>query len=161
MALRSVRLITFVPVCVLLLACSDEAPTPEPTVSVRSALVTVVEHRSLAVTDVAVLSAFSFEEILSQLITQAGVTGQTPLQLFRAWVATNNVCSQVVGGTTVPSSFNGFPFSCRPNEEARDQEPFSGSGEYKVTGLFNRFDSRARERRGLRGVPHRRQPQRS
>ena len=67
------------------------------------------------------LSAFSFQEILSQLITQAGVTGQTPLQLFRAWVATNNVCSEIIGGSTVPSSFNGFPFSCRPSEAALDQ----------------------------------------
>jgi hypothetical protein len=121
-------------------ACSVDGPERELTVETRSALVTVMENRSLAVTDVAVMSAFSFEEILGQLITQAGVTGQTPLQLFRAWVATNNVCSEVIGGTTVPNSFNGFPFSCRPNEEARDQEPFSGSGEYKVTGLFNRFD---------------------
>jgi hypothetical protein len=140
MILRSARVISFVTVCLPLLACSDNAPEPEPTASTRSALVTVVENRSLAVTDVAVLSAFSFEEILNQLITQAGVTGQTPLQLFRAWVATNSVCSEVIGGTTVPSSFNGFPFSCRPNEEALDQEPFSGSGQYKVTGLFNRFD---------------------
>src|SRR5262245_28771829 len=71
MILRSARVITFVPVCLSLLACSENAPEPEPTTSTRSALVTVVENRSLAVTDVAVLSAFSFEEILNQLITQA------------------------------------------------------------------------------------------
>ena len=140
MALGSARGISVVPFCFLLFACSHSVPEPEPTTTTRSALVTVTENRSLAVTDLSVLSAFSFQEILSQLITQAGVTGQTPLQLFRAWVATNNVCSEVIGGTTVPNSFNGFPFSCRPNEEALDQEPFSGSGQYKVTGLFNRFD---------------------
>jgi len=141
MVQRNARVISVVPLCLALLpACSNDAPEPELTTTKRSAVVTVVENRSLAVTDVAVLGAFSFQEILSQLITQAGVTGQTPLQLFRAWVATNNVCSEVIGGTTVPNGFNGFPFSCRPNEEARDQEPFAGSGEYKVTGLFNRFD---------------------
>jgi hypothetical protein len=141
MNFESSRLLSLVPALGLALACSGEPPgAEEDTAQVESALVTVTENRSLAVTEVDLLSQFSFEEILSQLLSTAAVAGQTPLQLFRSWVATNNLCSETIGGQTVPDSFNGFPFSCRPGEEARDQEPFSGAGAYVVTGLFNRFD---------------------
>src|SRR5687767_8894549 len=44
--------------------------------------VTLDERRSLAVTDTAILSAFSLSEVMNQLAAQSGVPGLTGTRLF-------------------------------------------------------------------------------
>ena len=52
--------------------------------------VTIDLRRSLVVTEKAILSRFSFERVLDQLVDQSGVDRLTPLDLFHQWWDTQN-----------------------------------------------------------------------
>ncbi len=113
----------------------------------------IVAERSLVVTDPAVLANFSLERVLTQLVSQSGAPGATPLKLFQQWWDIQNPAGPSIGleprihcddeltWQGVPG-LNGYPWECprREGGEAR-LDPFSGrSPLYKPVGLFNRFD---------------------
>jgi hypothetical protein len=107
-------------------------------------------HRSLIVTDQAILEpAFSFKTVMDQIAATSG-TSVTSLQLFQQWWSTQNVgpgstarCNdELTGG--VPS-FNGFPWACPRAEGAQASvNPFSPATNnpngYVPIALTNRFD---------------------
>lgn len=92
----------------------------------------IVTSRSLAVTEVEILSRFSFEDVLDQLIRENGTEDlQTGRELWTQWLATNGNCDD----------FNGYPISCRGGELETDADPFTiDNFNYQAVGLFNRFD---------------------
>lgn len=118
---------------------SEQALVPGP--------LTIDPRRSLAVTETAILAAFSLRDVMNQLAAQSGVPGLTGALMFKQLWDTQNPkpgltagphCDDVlVGGQ--PSS-NGFPYSCRPAEGAQAQNPEFEVDNYKAIGLFNRFD---------------------
>jgi len=97
----------------------------------------VLTNRSLAVTEVEILSRFSLQAVLDQLIQSNGSQDQqTPADLWDQWLSTNADCDQ----------FNGFPISCRADELTFDANPFTRPVfEYQAIGLFNRFDLASRD----------------
>jgi hypothetical protein len=110
-------------------------------------------RRSLAVTDVSILSRFSFERVMKHLAGQTA--GQTALGLFQQWWDTQNPgpglgrgahCDDERDATGAPSR-NGFPYGCRaaPAEGGEAAiDPFrdfaTNPNAYVPIGLFNRFD---------------------
>jgi hypothetical protein len=109
--------------------------------------VTLDERRSLAVTDAAILSAFSLSEVMNQLAAQSGVPGLTGARLFaQLWdtqlrkpgVTDGEHCDDENDG--LETSFNGFPLSCRPDDGAQAFDPDANLRTYFAVGLFNRFD---------------------
>ena len=111
-------------------------------------------RRSLAVTDEAILSRFSFEEVMTRLAQQAGVPGLTALGLYQEWWDSQRRApglgesgphcddQKLADGTT---GFNGFPYACPRSEGNQAKEnpfsaPDSNPGAYVPIGLFNRFD---------------------
>ncbi|WP_437520641.1 hypothetical protein WME79_27390 [Sorangium sp. So ce726] len=121
-------------------------------------------RKSLIVTDVDIVSQFSLQQVLQQLITQSGVTGLTPLTLFRSFMDTHRTgatglfsvphCDDTAantadiyppGASNPPTgSINGWPVLCPRavgNESASD--PFAdpnADSAYMATTLTNRFD---------------------
>jgi hypothetical protein len=123
---------------VAVVGCSAPTPSDEPISSSQAKLVVPIDaRRSLAVTDVAIVSAFPLSDVLDRLTTPP----MTSLELFQRWMASYGTCSEVVDGVEVPNSFNGFPFTCRALDAA-DQNPFDSTtrDSYMTIGLFNRFD---------------------
>ncbi|MGK3981602.1 hypothetical protein WME99_01095 [Sorangium sp. So ce136] len=141
-------------------ACADLGPDGEPADALEGEVASAAqaltfpinERQSLVVTDTEVVAAFTLEDVLQQLITQAGVPGLTPLQLFQQFMDTNRTdadglttgphCDDVVIGSS--GSINGWPIDC-PRvaglEAARD--PFADEdapNAYFATTLSNRFD---------------------
>ncbi|WP_338863372.1 hypothetical protein [Myxococcus stipitatus] len=115
-------------------------------------VVSVNTHRSLVVTDTAIVNNFSLREVMDQLAAQSGVAGLTGLALYRQLWDTQNArpglnqgqhCNDQLspGGQPI---FNSYPYLCRPQEGAQaTQDPFTNPGSanaYKAVGLFNRFD---------------------
>jgi hypothetical protein len=110
-------------------------------------------RRSLAVTDQAILTRFSLQRVLGQLVSQSGVSGLTSLGLFQQWWDVQNPkpglgrgahCDDQVDATLGPV-LNGFPYSCRPAPSEGAQascDPFAAGSAcaYIPIGLFNRFD---------------------
>lgn len=92
----------------------------------------IATNRSLAVTELDILSRFTLEDVLNQLITANGSQDeQSASELWEQWLATNADCED----------FNGFPISCRADELVIDADPFSRFVfKYQAIGLFNRFD---------------------
>jgi hypothetical protein len=104
--------------------------------------VTVDARRSLAVTERAIVSAFSLRAVLDRLASQSGVTGLTGAQLFRQLWDTQNPSPGLTAGphcNDVPS-VNGFPYRCRTVDGAQAQNPDLEMDRYSAVGLFNRFD---------------------
>jgi hypothetical protein len=105
-------------------------------------------HRSMIVTDLALLEGFTFQRVLDQLIARSGVPNITSAQLFRQWFDTQNPkpgladaaaphCDDFM--TDGSPSFNGLPRHCPTLEGALAATPFT-SGEYFPIALVNRFD---------------------
>lgn len=109
-------------------------------------------RRSLAVTDLPILSRFSFQRVMDQLASLSGSPGLTGIQLFRQWWDTQNPQSpQSLGGphcddetTSGAPSINGYPYVCRPAPHEGRQiacQSFEDADcKYSPIGLFNRFD---------------------
>lgn len=123
-------------------------------------------RKSLTVTDVDIVSQFSLEEVLQQLVTQSGVPGLTPLTLFQRFMDTHREapglfpsvphCNDVAadpsdvfpppqpGETPTTGSINGWPVRCpRTVGQESASDPFSpsaGDNAYMATTLANRFD---------------------
>jgi hypothetical protein len=106
-------------------------------------------HRSLAVTDPAILDGFSFERVMNTLVERGGIRGMTATHLYQQWFDTQNRrpglavadgphCDDfLVDGQP---SFNGFPRRCPTPEGARaTSEPFVPPA-YIPLALINRFD---------------------
>jgi len=113
---------------------------------------TVDPRRSLAVTDQVILSQFSFQRVMNQLVAQSGVQGLTPLRLYRQWWDTANQgpglglgphCDDTLTNGT--PTLNGFDYTCPRAEGAQANEdpfanPATNPASYIPIGLFNRFD---------------------
>jgi hypothetical protein len=114
--------------------------------------ITVDTRRSLVVTEQSILARFSFERVMTQLASQSGVAGLTPLQLFQQWWDTQNPSPGVYAGAhcddnvdaSSASTLNGYPYLCRATAEGAQVtcDPFAvgSSCAYIPIGLFNRFD---------------------
>ncbi|WP_437817730.1 hypothetical protein [Sorangium sp. So ce1078] len=128
---------------------------------------TIDRRKSLIVTDVDIVSQFSLQQVLQQLITQSGVSGLTPLTLFRRFMDTHRTgatglfsvphCDDVAAntadiyppGSSNPAeqptgSINGWPVLCpRPVGDESASNPFAdpnADSAYMATTLSNRFD---------------------
>ncbi len=112
-------------------------------------------RRSLAITEQPIVSHFSLERVLRQLITTAGVSELTPLALFQQWWDTQNPkpgigpgphCDDTVDVAGMPT-LNGYPYTCRPAPAEGGQatcDPFTdpeSTCSYIPIGLFMRFDA--------------------
>ncbi|HYQ26693.1 MAG TPA: hypothetical protein VER04_05715, partial [Polyangiaceae bacterium] len=98
-----------------------------------------------------VLSRFSFQRVMTQLVSQSGVSGLTATQLFQQWWDTQNPGPGVYSGphcddnvTAGASTLNGYPYLCRAEAEGTQVscDPFAAGSScaYVPIGLFNRFD---------------------
>jgi hypothetical protein len=116
-------------------------------------------RRSLAVTDTAILSRFSFEEVMNRLAEQSGVPGLTGLGLYQEWWDSQRPAPGLgLGGPHCNDQpladgspgLNGFAYAC-PREEGRQatENPFASldinHASYVPIGLFNRFDLAAQD----------------
>jgi hypothetical protein len=142
-------------VMLLTLNCSGTSDEGEPTSSVERIVltpITIDARRSLAVTEQSILSRFSLERVLTQLVMQSGVANLTKAELFQQWWDTQNPkpgvyagphCDDVVDATG-QSVINGYPYLCRDAAEGAQVscDPFvaGSSCAYIPIGLFNRFD---------------------
>lgn len=147
----SIRSICATATCALALACSAQSVEIDTT---QAGLKTydLDPRRSLAVTDQQILSRFSLQRVLTQLITQSGVAGLTPTQLFQSWWDTQN--PRPLGDTgpvihcddaALSTALNGYPYDCRPApsegfQSACDPFAVNSACAYIPIGLFNRFD---------------------
>lgn len=125
-------------------------------------IVYIDPRKSLFVTDLAAMKAFSFAEVMDALAKESG-EGVTKRSLFAEWWDTANAkpgrlpphevnsghCDDGSAAVTVPvepnfsfSRFNGFPIQCARNEgEEALSDPFSGgTGGYSAIAVVNRFD---------------------
>ncbi len=99
-------------------------------------------RRSLAVTEVSIVSRFSLASTLQAL---GASSGQSADALFRQLWDTQNPAP---GLSNLPSahcddasrSLNGFPVPCRPTEGAQAAPGTGALANYSAIGLFNRFD---------------------
>jgi hypothetical protein len=106
-------------------------------------------HRSLVITDPAILSSFDFQRVLQALIDRGAATSTTPLSLYRQWFDTQNPkpglavadaphCDDFL--TDGKPSFNGFPRLCpTPEGVLATTDPFTAH-DYTPIGITNRFD---------------------
>lgn len=114
--------------------------------------ITIDVRRSLVVTEQTILSRFSLERVLGQLVSQSGVPGLTASALFQQWWDTQNPqpgsyagphCDDVLDASG-NSTLNGYPYLCRAGAEGAQAgcDPFSAGSacSYVPVGLFNRFD---------------------
>lgn len=116
-------------------------------------------RRSLAVTDTAILSRFSFEEVMNRLAEQSGIPGLTGLRLYQEWWDSQRKAPGLgLGGPhcndqLLPdgsTGFNGFAYTCPRKEGGQAmQNPFlspdTNINAYVPIGLFNRFDLAAQD----------------
>jgi hypothetical protein len=126
----------------------------EPAAEAVPAPVPFDMRRSLAVTDKAILSAFTLQRVFDQLVAQNGAAGRTSAQLFRQLWDTQNPgpnlgwgahCNDGSPTDMNAAAYNKFPYACRQGEG----QPHSGTptaaptitlASYFAIGLFNRFD---------------------
>ena len=134
-------------------ACGVEIGEAEWSAEIEQPLPRAIDaRRSLAVTDLDILSRFSFERVMTQLAAQSGVPGLTAVQLFQQWWDTQNPgpglyegphCDDEVS-SDYESQLNGYPYFCRSEAEGTQAtcNPFAPNSEcaYIPIGLFNRFD---------------------
>ncbi len=135
-------------------ACGVEAGEAEELGAIEQPVYTgpIDARRSLAVTDLNILSRFSLERVLTQLAVQSGVPGLTAVQLFQQWWDTQNPGPGLYEGahcddqlsSEYDSQINGYPYFCRSEAEGTQAEcnPFAPNSAcaYIPIGLFNRFD---------------------
>jgi hypothetical protein len=105
-------------------------------------------YRSLAVTDVDIVSRFSFQDVMETLACpapracgSAAEREREALQLYQQWWATQNGAPHEAE-CTAPRLF-GFPYCPRAEQLQSTQDPFrkdAGEGGYVPIGLFNRID---------------------
>jgi len=111
---------------------------------------TPVVDRSLFVTDATALASFSFEDVLTAIVTTGSTSGQTALGLYQQMLDTlNDKANGVTSGphcddvlTNGSPSINGFSIQC-PRQEGKlaKTNPFkSGPQSFIPLGLVNRFD---------------------
>ncbi|MBU8895283.1 hypothetical protein DRW03_06920 [Corallococcus sp. H22C18031201] len=119
-----------------------------------SALAISVDPRSsLTVTDTTILTNFTFQRVMNQLVAQSGVAGLTSLRLFQEWWDTANPAPGLgLGGPHCNDSIfagqpalNTFPYLCPRQEGVQaTTNPFISPGtnadEYVPAALVNRFD---------------------
>jgi hypothetical protein len=135
-------------------ACGDEEAIDE---SVSALLRDRPEYldvrRSLAVTDVPILSRFPLERVMDQLAKDARVKGLRGIDLFRQWWRTQSprggdgaeapYCDDELDSLGRPS-LNGYPYDCRPAPSEGAQASCTSFDDaacaYVPIGLFNRFD---------------------
>jgi hypothetical protein len=119
-------------------------PPPAPSASALA----VDPRRSLAVTDQAILTKFTFGAVMNQLVGTSGVP-TTPLALFQQWWDTQRPAPGLGAGPHCNSpgiaNMNGFPYTC-PRAEGNQAtvdpfiNPATNPNAYIPVGLFNRFD---------------------
>jgi FG-GAP-like repeat len=107
----------------------------------------IESRRTLAVTEVAITSAFTLQTVLNQLAMQSGVGSATGVSLFQQLWDTQNPTPGVTSGphcndqiTNGQSTLNGFPYPCRTGEGGQANAPSTEIAQYSAIGLFNRFD---------------------
>jgi hypothetical protein len=121
------------------LASVELAAQPSPVVDAR---------RSLAITDQPILTAFSFQRVMNQLVATSGVSGLTATALFQQLWDTQNAAPGLDGDALSPNctgTLNGYPYQCRQAPAEGFQaacDPFAASSPcaYIPVGLFMRFD---------------------
>jgi hypothetical protein len=133
----------------IVLTCVAAAGTSRRhAVSPPAAQITLDAHRSMIITDLALLEGFTFQRVLDQLVARSGVPNITSAQLYRQWFDTQNPKPGLADAsaphcddftTDGSPSFNGFPRRCPTLEGALAATPFT-SGEYFPIALVNRFD---------------------
>jgi len=105
-------------------------------------------QRSLVVTDTAILSKFSFQAVMDQIVGTSGVP-TTALNLFQQWWDTARPAPGLGAGPHCDSpgvaNMNGFPYTCpRAEGVLATVDPFSNPATnphaFIAIGLFNRFD---------------------
>jgi len=110
-------------------------------------------RRSLVVTEHPMLTGFSLERVMNQLVSQSGVAGLTATKLFQQLWDTQNAgpglglgphCDDTVD-PTYGSVINGYPYTCRGTlaeggEAACDPFAVNSTCGYIPIALFNRFD---------------------
>ena len=108
---------------------------------------TIDPRRSLVATEQVILSRFSFERVMNQLVAQSGVPGLTALNLFHQWWDTQNPGPGLGLGPNCTGTLNDFPYTCRPAPAEGVQatttpfvNPDTNLDAYLPIGLFNRFD---------------------
>ncbi|MFZ5895694.1 MAG: hypothetical protein ACOY0T_31850 [Myxococcota bacterium] len=116
---------------------------PSPVVDVR---------RSLAITELPILTNFSMQRVFDQLVSTSGIPGQTSLALFQQWWDTQNPGPGLGLGphcddtsNAYGPTLNGYPYTCRatPAEGIEAScDPFAANSAcaYIPVGLFMRFD---------------------
>jgi len=112
-------------------------------------------RRSLAITEQPIVSRFSLERVMRQLIATSGVSNLTPVAFFQQWWDTENPkpgvgpgphCDDTSDENGTPM-LNGYPITCRPAPAEGGQatcDPFSdpeSTCSYIPVGLFMRFDA--------------------
>jgi len=104
--------------------------------------------RSFEITDKSIVTSFTLERVLAQLIERSGVSGLTADQLIRRMFDTQTPragamdpdgphCDDAL--TNGVPSFNGFPRRC-PTPEAKLAAVQNLAGQFFTLGLMNRFD---------------------
>ncbi len=110
-------------------------------------------RRSLVVTEHPMLTGFSLQRVMDQLVSQSGVAGLTATRLFQQLWDTQNAspgiglgahCDDTVDAT-YGSVINGYPYTCRGalaegGEAACDPFAVNSPCSYIPVALFNRFD---------------------
>jgi Cellulose binding domain len=107
----------------------------------------IVSRRSLEVTDSIVMQAFTLEDVMQQLLTQAGST-QTPAQLFFQMFDSEQPAGAPGAGSGphCTSTFNGFSLQCPrlEGESGENLDPFVADQTqpftYMAVAVANRFD---------------------
>ncbi len=109
--------------------------------------ITVDARRSLAVTETAILSRFTLQQVMDHLVAQNGRTGFSSTQLFRQlWDTQNPAPGQpdLIGSAHCSDNggtLNGFAYPCRPSEGQQALLLATTTmASYTAVGLFNRFD---------------------
>jgi hypothetical protein len=131
---------------------NNESPSETSAAAQAVKVVAIDARRSLAVTDQTILTRFSLQRVLTQLVQQSGVPGLTASALFQQWWDTQNPRPGLFAGPHcddaldegIGSSLNGYPYLCRAEAEGAQvgYDPFSSNSPcaYIPIGLFNRFD---------------------
>ena len=124
--------------CIPLIACStiDRTDVAETDQAVTCPVPTIDPARSLEITDPTVLANFSLHRVMAQILGTATGATNTPLDLWRSWMATFTDCSDPSINT------EGYDLACRPDEASlASVNPFNATGvQFVPVALANRFD---------------------
>ncbi len=128
-------------------------PPPAETELTCGDTVDIDPRRSLAITDQALLTGFTFERVMQQIVDTSGAPGLTPEGLYARWWDFLNQApgffpdarhcdDSIINGK---ASLGAFPIQCpRPEGILAATNPFddpqNNPDSYIPLGLFNRFD---------------------